>query len=103
MKHRIFRNGRLYDSLDPKTHAITQYVRSLLETHPKDTFSVNDENGECYYQVGSLTVPNHVYDWLKNNSPRAIPRDFVSLGKLIAQQGWTGVTADQIQRILETM
>lgn len=49
--HSIFRNGKLYDSLDPKRHAVIQITRSYARDMMGDTFTVLDENGEVYYQV----------------------------------------------------
>ena len=51
MKHRIYRNGRLYDQLDPETHAILPHVRQMANEMVGDTFSVKDHTGQTYYEV----------------------------------------------------
>ncbi len=42
----IHRNGRLYDTLDPKSHAVLQIARSLSSDNPGDSFTVKNETGE---------------------------------------------------------
>jgi len=53
--HRVYRNGRLYDQLDPNTHAVLQIVRSLAEQYPGDQWEVKNEKGEVYYQAKTST------------------------------------------------
>lgn len=43
-------------------------------------------------------VPQHVFDYLKANA-RSIPRDVISIWKLITLEGWN-VTADQVTAAL---
>tara|TARA_R100000808_G_C2116479_1_gene128939 strand:- start:591 stop:791 length:201 start_codon:yes stop_codon:yes gene_type:complete len=54
-KHAIYRNGRLYDSLDPETHAVKQIAASWARDMVGDQFEVRDENGEWYYRYKMVT------------------------------------------------
>jgi len=49
--HLLYRNGRLYDSLDYDTHATTQIARmAAMLDFPDDTIELRDEKGEVIYQ-----------------------------------------------------
>lgn len=53
--HKVYRNGRLYYSLDNEHYAILSYARGLSEDRPHDLIEVRDENGELYYVCGPKT------------------------------------------------
>jgi len=57
--HEIYRNGRLYDSLDSRQHAIVQIARTLHGSYPQDVFTVCDDTGELYYEI---STPHHTGD-----------------------------------------
>lgn len=47
--HSIFRNGVLYDRVNPETHAATQIAKMLAIEMPGDLFEVFDADGELFY------------------------------------------------------
>lgn len=51
MKHTIYRNGNLYDRLNPITHSVHLLAIGLAEEYRGDTFTVEDEHGEEYYSI----------------------------------------------------
>lgn len=63
--HKIYRNGQLYDTLDPATHAVTQFACSLAQQYVGDEFTVTDAAGECYYKV--VKRPQRM--WQVKNGP----------------------------------
>lgn len=56
-KHRIYRNNRLYDDMDPKSHNVSQICRSYATdpnvSNPNDVWFCCDEQGLMYYTIGN--------------------------------------------------
>jgi hypothetical protein len=48
----IKRDGRVYDRLNPMTHAVTQIAASLSNDMPLSLFEVFDEKGRLQYTIG---------------------------------------------------
>jgi len=55
-EHTIWRDGSLFDKMDPATHAIKQIAASYSDDMHGSVFEVRDENGESYYSAGPVTV-----------------------------------------------
>lgn len=53
---KIYRNGRLYDSVDPDSRAVIQIAASLAGDMPGDSWEVRDHNGAIQYQRSPATV-----------------------------------------------
>jgi len=47
----IYRNGRLYDSLNPETHEVIQITESYAMDNPGDTWEVYKQDGELLAQI----------------------------------------------------
>lgn len=54
--HYIYRNGKLYDSLDPRKYAVKQITSSYAEQWKGDTFTLKNEDNIVYYEVCVQTV-----------------------------------------------
>jgi hypothetical protein len=69
-KHSIYRNGVLYDQLDPTTHDVIQITRSLSYDMQDDLWEARDENDEVYYVAGPKDkIPFELVEELKGPVP----------------------------------
>ena len=53
----IWRNGRLYDSLDPDSHDVKQITHSLAMDFYDDRWEARDENMDLYYSCQTSKGP----------------------------------------------
>lgn len=55
--HKLYRNGRLYDSMDTDHYATVQVARLAARIDfPNDTIELKDENGDVIYSASPVVT-----------------------------------------------